>query len=322
MLEGGLSILTGITTAIIENIPVLMPAIVQMMMMLVQFVVESLPLLLTAAVEIIMALANGIANSLPQLIPTILGIIPVIINTLLENLPLLLNAALQIIIALIQGLVAALPDLIAYVPELIVAIFDAIIEALPVIGEAAVEIIVALVNGLISAIPQVIDAVKLIWEGMKLKFSELWEEIKTVGTDIVRGIWEGIKEKATWLYDQVKTFFQNLFKSIQEEEEISSPSKKWARMGGYMAAGLGQGFTQQMGVVEGQIAGAVAGLNGISASPSINLQSNGMSGNGGVAGSTGAGNTFQYVFNFKDSTLTEAELERILARQEALYGAG
>lgn len=318
MLEGGLSILTGITTAIVENIPVIMPAIVQMLMMLVQFVIESLPLLLTAAVQIILALATGIASALPQLIPTIMGIIPVVISTLLENLPLLIGAALQIIIALVQGLVAALPELIKYIPELIVAIFDTIIETLPVIGDAAVEIIVALVNGLIESIPLLITAVVQLWEGMKEKFVELWDEVKTVGNDLVAGIWEGIKEKATWLYDKVKDFFQNLFKTIQDEEESHSPSEKWARMGAWMAQGLGLGFSRQWAGVEGQIAGAVAGLSGIDANPNVNLST---SGAGSAAGGTaGAGNTYQYYFNFKDTTLTEAELERILARQELMYG--
>ncbi len=316
MLEGGLAIVNGIVNALVQNIPVIMPAVVQMLMAIVQFVVEGIPMIISAAVQIILALANGLASAIPQLIPAVMQIIPQVINTLLENLPLLIGAALQIIIALVQGLVTALPQLIAYVPELLIAMVDTITESLPIIGDAAITIIVTLVNGLIDSLPKLKDAATTLLTGFKDKFIEMLDVIKEVGTNIVLGVWEGIQEKATWLYDQVKNFFKRLFKVVTDEEEINSPSEKWARLGAYMAQGLGAGFTRQWNGVEGQIAGAVAGLNGISANPSINLQ-------GGLNGASGSGygNTYQYYFNFKDTTLTEAELERILARQEALYGA-
>ena len=58
-----------------------------------EFIIENLPLLIEAAIQIFVALALGIADALPELIPSIVEAIILIVDTLLNNMDQILNAA-------------------------------------------------------------------------------------------------------------------------------------------------------------------------------------------------------------------------------------
>ena len=83
-------------------------------MTIVGALIENLPLLIDAAVQLITALVVGFGMALPELIPSMVEAVILIATTLVNNLNLVLDAAFQIISGLAQGLLNALPTLIEH----------------------------------------------------------------------------------------------------------------------------------------------------------------------------------------------------------------
>lgn len=273
-MEAGLGVIKGLMDAIIKNLPVILPAVMQVLQALTGFIIQSLPMILDAGLQIVLMLVNGIVNmlpalleagikiivqlvlgiaqALPQLIPTIVGLIPTIILILIQNLPLLINAALQIVLALANGIVASLPVLIKSLPTLIMALVDALIQALPQIATVGVEILLALVQAIFVSIPLLLEAIPQIINQLVAKFKDpaTLASLKDVGRQLVDGLKNGFLAQWEAFKASIGTAFKDLIKWLKGLLGISSPSKVFAGMGINMAAGLGEGFQNEMAKVK------------------------------------------------------------------------
>ena len=79
-----------------------------------------------------------------------------------------------------------------------------------------------------------------------------------IGGDIVRGIWNGISGAAGWLAGQVKSFASGILDGMKGALGIHSPSRLFRdQVGKYIAQGIGEGFTDEMGSVAGQMRDAM-----------------------------------------------------------------
>jgi hypothetical protein len=257
-------IIRAIMVGIINAIPQLVPASVQLLTDLVGFIINLLPIVLEAGLQILISLATGIAEALPELIPTIAKIIPEINRILIENLPLLIDAAIQILLALVNGLVTALPILIESIPDLVTALVTALIQAAPQLIIAAVQLVVALVGGLISAIPQLITASGTIIKNIIEVFKKTnWGQI---GKDLVKGVSDGFMAQWNVFKDNVVGSFNKMVAFIKELLGIASPSKVFAGIGTNMAAGLGIGFFNELRSIQSEISRVMYGgfgMNGV-----------------------------------------------------------
>lgn len=270
LMEGGLGILKGLLGAIVSNLPVILPAVIQMIQAIVKFILESLPLLITAAVQIvtmlaksivemlpmiikaavqiILALLKGLTQALPILLTTIMEIIPMIVQLLIDNLPMIITAGLEMVMALVNGLIGALPALIESIPTLVMAMFDAIVDNLPTILLAAVEIITTLAFGLIENIPLLLASIPEIISQLvdKFKSPEFKAELNSIGTELINGLKEGWQAAWDGFVASVTENWNGLLTKVKDLLGISSPSKLFMGIGQNMALGLGLGFTNEM----------------------------------------------------------------------------
>lgn len=92
-----------------------------------------------------------------------------------------------------------------------------------------------------------------LWEDLKGVFSGVWEWFSGIGEDIVNGIKEGISNAWNGLKAFVTNLFDGLYDDVTDNEEIHSPSKKWARIGQADALGLGEGWLDTLAQVKSQI---------------------------------------------------------------------
>lgn len=166
LIESMTQIVVFLVEALIAALPGITQGAVQLVLALVNAIIENLPLLLEAALQIIATLATGLAAALPTLLPSIVQLVVDMCTTLIENLPLILDAALQLVMGLAQGLIAAIPVLIEALPGLITAIIDFLIAAIPMIIDAGIQLLTSLVGALpeiisaiVTALPQIIDAI-------------------------------------------------------------------------------------------------------------------------------------------------------------------
>lgn len=88
--------------------------------------------------------------------------------------------------------------------------------------------------------------------------TSLPSRVLSIGGDIVRGIWNGISGAAGWLAGKVKSFASGILDSMKDALGIKSPSRLFRdQVGKYIAQGIGEGFTDEMGSVVGQMQDAM-----------------------------------------------------------------
>lgn len=243
--------------AIIKLLPTLIPVVVDMLMIIVGTITDNLPLIISGAMMLITALVEGLVKALPELIPAVIDAVLLIVDTLIDNIDMLIDASIAIIIALADGLIEAMPRLVDKIPEIIIKLVQAIANNLPKIIEAGIGIIIALAGALIKALPDLIKRIPEIITAIVKAFASYYNKIVGIGKNIVEGIWEGIVSMATWIKDKVTGFFGGVVDGVKDFLGIKSPSKVFANIGENMAAGLGIGFSEEMGNVAKKINASV-----------------------------------------------------------------
>lgn len=90
--------------------------------------------------------------------------------------------------------------------------------------------------------------------------ASLPSSVLSIGSDIVHGIWNGISGAAGWLAGKVKSFASGILDGMKSALGIHSPSRLFRdQVGKYIAQGIGEGFTDEMGSVVGQMQDAMPG---------------------------------------------------------------
>lgn len=88
--------------------------------------------------------------------------------------------------------------------------------------------------------------------------ASLPSRVLSIGGDIVRGIWNGISGAAGWLAGKVRSFASGILDGMKDALGIHSPSRLFRdQVGRYIAQGIGEGFTDEMGGVVGQMQDAM-----------------------------------------------------------------
>jgi phage-related protein len=257
LIDAGMQILSTLGQGLLDNLPMIIDSAVQILTTLTMGLIDALPQIVDGALQIIIALALGLTEALPELIPAIVDTVLMIVDTLIDNIDLLVDASIAIMVALADGLIVALPRLIEKVPEIIIKYVQALADNYPKIIEAGIGIIVALAGALITAIPEIVTKIPEIITAIVEAFESFKYKIKEIGVNIVKGVWEGIKGMASWLGDQVSGFFSGIVDGAKSFLGIASPSKVFAGIGENMAAGLGVGFENEMNNVAKQINASV-----------------------------------------------------------------
>ena len=141
------------------------------------------------------------------------------------------------------------------VPTLIIAFINGIVNNLDKIILAAPQIIVSLITGIIGAIPELIAAVPRV-------IAAIADTIRNydwggIGRNIVQGLKDGI----AGMWDNIKNWFNekvnSLVGGVKRILGIHSPSKVFARIGSFMAEGLGEGFSDEFTSVKNDIEGSM-----------------------------------------------------------------
>ncbi len=116
--------------------------------LLVDVVVQNLPMILDAGADVLTALIDGLCQQMPELIPVVVDMVGTIVDCLLDNSDLLTDAAIELIVALIVGIAQSLPQLASKIPQIIETIVQALKRNGPQIRAAGQELIRGLWNGI------------------------------------------------------------------------------------------------------------------------------------------------------------------------------
>lgn len=257
-------IFTGIVNGISSMLPVLLPALVELIAYSVTTLIDQLPALLECALQLIIGLADGLLAALPVLIAALPEIINSVVSFLVAAVPQILQAGITLLLALvdalptvIDALIAALPQiiestvstLVAAAPQIVqagIALLLALIEAIPVIVPQIVaalpQIITAIINGLIAAGPQVLASAQEVWGQITAAVPQLIADIGAAVPEIINGIVNGLAAGASAVWDAACQLGSNILGGIKSFLGINSPSTVMAEQGSYIIQGLLNGL--------------------------------------------------------------------------------
>lgn len=292
--QAAIDILFFLANGLIENLPTLIDGIVQVTLTIVQMLTspDFLTQLIETAILLIMTLAQGLIDAIPQLIAAVPMIIGNLLAAIIVELPNIIQMGIDLLFALIDGIIKCIPELVAAVPTLIIAFVNGIVNNLDKIILAAPQIIVSLITGIIGAIPELIAAVPRV-------IAAIADTIRNydwggIGRNIVQGLKDGI----AGMWDNIKDWFNekvnSLVGGVKRILGIHSPSKVFAGIGGFMAEGLGEGFSDEFASVKNDIEGSMnfdAGTITVDA----NISRNYTSGSYGAASTSGGGDSGRIV---------------------------
>lgn len=267
-----MDVINGVADYIATAMPILMPAIVELLSYIVTTLIENMPRLIEAALTLLKGLADGLIAALPVLIAALPGIVQAIVDFIATSLPMILSSGMEILSSIANGIGAALPVLLSALPQIVQSIVNFIVWNLPQIVTQGVQIIVSLVNGLIQALPQIVAAIPQIIKSvvntlkqngptLKAAGRNMLQTIKDgilsilgslgqVGLNIVKGLWSGISGAAGWLAQQVRGFASNIVKNMVSALKIGSPSKVLAdEVGHWIPAGIAEGMKENSDVI-------------------------------------------------------------------------
>ena len=253
--QAAIDILFSLANGLIENLPTLIDGIVQVTLTIVQMLTspDFLTQLIETAILLIMTLAQGLIDAIPQLIAAVPLIIGNLLAAIIVELPNIIQMGIDLLFALIDGIIKCIPELVAAVPTLIVAFINGIVNNLDKIILAAPQIIVSLITGIVGAIPELIAAVPRV-------IAAIVDTIRNYDwSSIGRNIVQGLKDGIAGMWDNIKNWFNDKVNSlvggVKRILGIHSPSKVFAGIGGYMAEGLGEGFSDEFASVKKDIEG-------------------------------------------------------------------
>lgn len=230
--EAGLALLTALVQGVMDNLPALTEAAVEIVVMLANSIAENLPNLIEsgaqilrqivdvildnldtlfdAALEIITTLAEGLIEDIPNLVDSAIEITERLVDFLIEHIDVMIDAALEIILALADGIIESLPKLLEKAPEIIAKLVDAIIENVPKLIDASIEIIVKLAEGIIQNLPQLLDSaaeiVFKIAEGIVRMLGELVKKGKEIVDSVKDGFSQKVQDAKNWGRDLINNF--------------------------------------------------------------------------------------------------------------------
>lgn len=213
-------IFTGIVNGISSMLPVLLPALVELIAYSVTTLIDQLPALLECALQLIIGLADGLLAALPVLIAALPEIINSVVSFLVAAVPQILQAGITLLLALIEAIPVIVPQIVAALPQIITAI----------------------INGLIAAGPQVLASAQEVWGQITAAVPQLIADIGAAVPEIINGIVNGLAAGASAVWDAACQLGSNILGGIKSFLGINSPSTVMAEQGSYIIQGLLNGL--------------------------------------------------------------------------------
>ena len=215
--------------------------------------------------NVLKAMPNVIISAAQQIMPSIQQGIDALLNGQIGNtvmiltagfmarIPELMQIGMNLLTGLAQGIMNNLPQIIIAAGSVIAKFAAAIAINLPQILQKGIELIGQMAAGIIRGIPQIAAKAQEVISTVKNKFAQFdWAGI---GRDIITGIVNGIKSAAASIGSALTEAASSAYNAAKNFLKIGSPSKLFADgIGKWIPAGIAQGITENMGVIDDAMA--------------------------------------------------------------------
>lgn len=221
ILKAAMTIISELATGIGQALPDLIPAAVEAVMSLAEYLLDNIDMIIDAGIELIIGLALGLVDAIPKILDKVPVIIGKLVEALIRNAPKLISAAIQLIIALASGLIQAIPRLVASIPQLIAAIVGGLIAGVQDIIRVGSDLVSGLWQGIQNAWGRLVEGVRNLGRGIVNTFKEVLHISSPsrllrdeVGKWIPEGVAEGIEENADSVDDSINDLVDSTMQSV------------------------------------------------------------------------------------------------------------
>lgn len=247
ILGKGVEMVTSLVNGVLENLPEVIASAGTIIAGFVGYVMQSMPEILQKGFELISNLAQGILKNIPAIITAITSVIANLLATIVSNLPEILAKGIEIIANICTGIINSIPDAINAITQIVTNIIDTF-KATDW-AELGLNLITRVAEAIIGAVQHIKDAITDICGKAKDAFFEV--DWLSVGSDIISGVVDGVKSAASSLFNAVRGVVKRALRASEDEAEIGSPSRLFAReVGQWIPKGIAQGVLDNVGVVE------------------------------------------------------------------------
>lgn len=281
----------GIFQALFQALPVITSSLFQLVMSLVNWLAEdgNIESFIQGIIQVVVLIVEQFAQILPVLLPAIVKIVGEVVNALLEpnTILMLVGAVMEIVGAIFVALINCVPEFIDFVIGLVDNLSDLVVMFLnwivPIVSSGLTNVIntvknwgsniknyfVGLWNNIKTGVSNFITNLKTNFQNgfnaIKVdnilnRLKQLPDQAKAMGHNLIAGFWNGISNMIDWVVDKVSGFADSIVSTVKKAFGIHSPSKVFAEIGGYLAEGLDNGFSDGLTDVQEDMLKATDGL--------------------------------------------------------------
>lgn len=205
---------------------------------------------LTTIQTIFSTIWNAIVMVVTTVVTTIKTTIKTVFTTVKKVITTILNAIKTVFTTVWTAIKTTVTNLVTAIKTKIVSIITAIKTKISSILTAIKTTFTSIFSGIKEKVSSILTALKTwisSW-GTTLK-----NKFKSIGKNLITGLWNGISDKVEWIKEKITGFADDVLDTIKGFFGISSPSKVFAEIGGYLAEGLGVGWDNEISDVKDAI---------------------------------------------------------------------
>ena len=276
MLESGVNIITTILEGISKDPDAIVKTIFNVITVLIKAIINLLPKIIETGVKLLVALIKGIVSYFGPLAETAKKTFEKFKDTIKNKLSDMIEQGRNAVNEFISGIKNKFSDLVQTGAEVFQNVRDAVRNRISEIITEGKELITNFISGVKSLFSSVASAGSEIISTAKEAISERVYEFFSIGSSIVEGVWSGIQNAIGWFTSRVSSFFSGIVDDVKSTLGINSPSKVFAKIGKFMAEGLGVGWDDEIDKVQKDIEDSLDFSGGYT--NSFNLIGNGVNG--------------------------------------------
>lgn len=210
-------------TVLAYNAPALKRAFVDLLNMLAQTFIESIPKFMEAIVVFVTELSNAIIKMTPSILEAVKVVILGLIGLVADFLVALGEAVIKALPVLLEAVSVALTGVIELIGDLLVKLGEEIIRSAPVLVDAVVTVIMSIIEALTENIPiiaglvveSLLELIATVLEELALGIPKISAAIVDIIVAIITSIGDGVPRIVNAIFDMVIAMINGLADSVE-----------------------------------------------------------------------------------------------------------
>lgn len=258
--NGLIELASQIVNQIAVLLPVLLPAIVRIITEIAMALTDAknVKLILDAVLVVVGAVVVALAEALPEIVKQVVMVTDNILQTIASFFGLNREKVAQALANIIQTVTNWGNNVKNFITNLINNIKNSFTNWLNNLKTGFTNAFNTIRNNVQNITNKVRDLVTNVINTIK----ELPNKVVSIGRNLVEGLWNGISDKIQWVKNKIYAMGDQILSAIKSVFGIASPSKEFAKIGGFLAEGLGEGFEDEMHDVRLDMVGSMDNLTG------------------------------------------------------------